>query len=205
MAVIVSFTDYTPVPRFDAIAWTDVEIEEADNYDGAWSLLDTQPLVPVDADPSDPAARSFTVLGTESELWYRVRFKDANGDYSEYTEPVENVPDDTDATPYATVAELASILKVNAVTNAEALERVLTTAALEIDSELGRYGAFGVPYPALVVEVNLERAVEHWQQMKSPFGLVGIGGEFGAERTARDTWERHAHKLAPLKASWGLA
>jgi hypothetical protein len=53
--------------------------------------------------------------------------------------------------------------------------------------------------------VNLERAVEHWRQQESPFGLIGLGAELPAERTARDSWERHAHKLAPLKGQWGLA
>jgi hypothetical protein len=83
--------------------------------------------------------------------------------------------------------------------------RVLTAAAFEIDSELDRTGSFGSPYPDLVVEVNLERAVEHWRQQESPFGLIGLGAELPAERTARDSWERHAHKLAPLKQQWGLA
>jgi hypothetical protein len=208
MAVIVSFTDYTPVPRFDLIPWETVEIEEADSAEGDWTLLDTQALSPVDVDPSEPAPRSFTVLGTESELWYRVRFQDGNGDYSEYTEPVQNIADDTFAEPYATEAELARILKLRAPTAEQtaAMTRVLTTAALEIDSELGRAGAFGTPYPPLVVQVNLERAVEHWQQQEAAFGIIGLGGvESVAVHTARDTWDRHAHKLAPLKDSWGLA
>jgi hypothetical protein len=86
------------------------------------------------------------------------------------------------------------------------MERVLTTAALEIDSELGRNSTFGTPYPSLVVQVNLERAVEHWQQQEAPFGIIGLGGvDVAAVHTARDTWDRHAHKLAPLKESWGLS
>ena len=43
-------------------------------------------------------------------------------------------------------------------------------------SELGRNGAFGTPYPPLVVQVNLERAVEHWQQQEAAFGIIGLGG-----------------------------
>jgi hypothetical protein len=53
--------------------------------------------------------------------------------------------------------------------------------------------------------VNLERATEHWQQMQSPFAVLGLGGDAGAITVARDTWDRHAHKLAPLKAAWGIA
>jgi hypothetical protein len=64
-----------------------------------------------------------------------------------------------------------------------------------------------VPDPlagALVTEVNLERAVEHWQQQESPFGVIGLG-ESVPTVTAKDTWDRHANKLAPLKRTWGLA
>jgi hypothetical protein len=109
---------------------------------------------------------------------------------------------------YATAAELAGILKVSAVTHADALDRVLDAAAGEIDSELGRAddNALAEDWElAIAAEVNLERAVEHWQQMKSPFGIIGLGVETGATHTARDSWDRHAHKLAPLKETWGLA
>jgi hypothetical protein len=118
---------------------------------------------------------------------------------------------------YADADELARILKIRNVSAAQsdALERVLDVAAGEIDAEIGFSldddGIQESPLAgwqlALVAEVNLERAVEHWRQQESPFGLMGIGSEFGggAERTARDSWERHAVKLAPLKQTWGLA
>jgi hypothetical protein len=209
MATVVSFTGYTPVARYDGIPWTSVQIEEGaeNDEDGTWTLIDTQALSPVDADPTNPASRSFTTLGTEFGMWYRARFFDSNGDSGEYTDPVQNIEDDTDAVPYATVLELARILKIRNPTSEQedAMTRVLTAAALEIDSELGRAGSFGEPYPALVVEVNLERAVEHWRQMESPFGLIGLGADVPAERTAQDSWNRHANKLAPLKDEWGLA
>jgi len=82
------------------------------------------------------------------------------------------------------------------------MARVLDVAAAEIDAELGT--SFGTPYPALVVEVNLERAVEHWQQQESPFGVIGLGDAVPT-MTARDSWDRHAHKLAPLKSTWGIS
>ena len=108
---------------------------------------------------------------------------------------------------YATDTELAGILKVNATSNEDALNRVLDAAALEIDSEIGATMGFSDDPQALALlaEVNLERAVEHWQQMRSPFGIVGLGGESIPLVTARDSWERHARKLAPLKESWGFA
>ncbi len=81
---------------------------------------------------------------------------------------------------------------------------MLTAASAEIDAELGRDTPYTV-VPALIEEVTLERAVEHWQQMKTPFGILGLGAESGATYTAADSWGRHAHKLAPYKASWGFA
>jgi hypothetical protein len=208
VSIVVSFEDFTPAARYDSISWTGVEIEEAATAAGSYSLIDTQALA-ADADPADPQARSFsTANGTEDDQWYRVRFFDVNGDYSEYTDPIQNVQDDTYAVAYATTDELARILKLRAPTveQSAAMLRVLTTAALEIDSELGRAGMFGTPYPPLVIQVNLERAVEHWQQQEAAFGIIGLGGAEGfSVRTARDTWDRHAHKLAPLKDTWGLA
>jgi plasmid maintenance system antidote protein VapI len=209
MSTVVTFIGYTPVSRLDGIPWLTASIEEGPTEDGDWTVIDTITLSPVDADPEFPSPRSFTTaLGTDVDMWYRVRFFDTNGDSSEYTEAVQNAPDDTEATPYAGTAELARILKIRSPTADQlvAMERVLTTAALEIDSELGRAGDFGTPYPSLVVQVNLERAVEHWSQQEAAFGIIGLGGiETGVVHTARDTWDRHAHKLAPLKDSWGMA
>ena len=108
------------------------------------------------------------------------------------------------ATPYVTVDELFRVLKVRSPTAAQtaAGDRVLESAAFEINSELGT--AYLPPYPPLAAEVNLERAVEHWNQQESPFGIVGLGDTVPVP-TARDSWDRHAHKLAPLKVSWGFA
>jgi hypothetical protein len=129
---------------------------------------------------------------------------------------------------YAAVDELARILRLRQPSEAQgtALQRVLDTAAGEINREIGTSwpdatlasfpfagsydpsGAYvDLPDPlagALVTEVNLERAVEHWQQQESPFGVIGLG-ESVPTVTAKDTWDRHANKLAPLKRSWGIA
>ena len=108
--------------------------------------------------------------------------------------------------PYATAAELATILQVNATSNATALERVLIAAAGEINTETGRTDLSGWELE-LAAQVNLARAEELWKQMKAPWGLIGLESELGATRIARDTFERHAHALAPLKSgsAWGLA
>ena len=52
--------------------------------------------------------------------------------------------------------------------------------------------------------VNLERAAELWKLQEVQFGMV-LGSEFGAVHIARNTWDKHAYTLAPLKRQWGLA
>jgi len=111
---------------------------------------------------------------------------------------------------YTTREELARILKIRAPSTEQnlALDRCLTTAQVEIDAEIN-LSATATPLTAdqleLAAEVQLERAIEHWRQEESPFGLVGLGAEMGQLFTSKDTWDRHAYKLAPLKNQWGLA
>lgn len=202
MAQVITFEDYVPAPRYDSIPWTQVEIEEGTSSVGPWTVIDTIALSPVDADPAHPAARAFTteLASDTAALFYRVVFLDATGDDTLPTVAIQNI---VEREPYASVDELAQLLRVNADTRHAALRRVLLAAAEEIDAEVG----ITTPYataPALVVEVNLERAVEHWQQMQSPFGIIGLGSEIPTH-VGRDSWDRHAHKLAPLKEAWGLA
>jgi hypothetical protein len=208
MTVVVSLEDYRPSPRYDSLPWTDVQIQEAPASTGPWVTLETQALSPVDADPANPAYRNFTTaLGTAAEQWYRVVFLDAAVATGLPTFPIQNVEDDRPV--YASVAELASLLRVSASDRHNSLMRVLKAAADEIDSEIGTADVNGAvtPYsnpPALAREVNIERAVEHWKQMQAPFGIVGLGDDT-AQYTARDSWDRHAHKLQPLKFGWGIA
>jgi hypothetical protein len=120
---------------------------------------------------------------------------------------------------YTTVDELARVLRLRSPSASQgtAMQRVIDTAAGEINRFIGTSWASaadacwpdspGTPDPlaaALVVEVNLERAVEHWQQQESPFGIIGLGEQVPTV-TAKDTFERHANKLAPLQRSWGIA
>jgi hypothetical protein len=110
---------------------------------------------------------------------------------------------------YASVAELQELLKIPSPTAIQSarMTRVLEAAATEIDWELG-YTALSpapVPPPDLVVEVNLERAVEHWRQASSPFGVIGVGAETEPIVTARNSWYRHKMKLRPLKEHLGVA
>jgi hypothetical protein len=110
---------------------------------------------------------------------------------------------------YATVAELQTLLKLTSPTQLQldGMQRVLDEAAEEIDWELGYTPANPAPNPPppLVVGVNLDRAVEHWRQQYSPFGVIGVGAESEPIVTARNSWYRHHLKLAPLKTHQGVA
>lgn len=209
MPYVVTLTDYRPSPRYDSLPWTQVRIEEGTASTGTFVALETQNLSPVDSDPSNPAWRNFTTqLGTAPDLWYRVVFLDATGDLGLPTFPVQN--SSVSRAIYATTTELARLLRVTENDRHPSLRRVLEAAAQEIDDEIGPADIDGnaLPYgapPAIVAEVNLERAVEHWKQMQAPWGIVGLGGDLGAMYSAKDSWERHALKLASLKGSWGLA
>jgi hypothetical protein len=207
MAEVITFVNYQPPRRYDTLPWTAARIYEATTEGGTETLIDTITLSPVDTDPAVPAARNFTTEnGTAPELWYRIVFVDGTGDTSTPTEAIQNVP--SAAAPavqaYATVDELFRLLEIRTPTAAQtdAGHRVLDAAALEIDSYIGRASPYPDP-PALVVEVNLERAIEHWSQSYAPYGVFQASGV--PILTARDSFRRHAHKLLPLKESFGVA
>jgi len=107
---------------------------------------------------------------------------------------------------YATVEQLATQLKVNAATRETDLQRVLDAAALEIDTEIGYSldASADEEDLALVATVNLSRAADLWVIEGLPVGVIGLGGETPF-LTPRNSWERHANTLAPLKQEWGLA
>ena len=210
MSQVITFSDYLPSPRYDSLPWTEVRIEEGTAAtDFPNTVIDTIPLLPLDSDPSNPAYRNFTTSNAsdDSDLWYQLTFYDAAGAFSQPTYPVQNSSEERPI--YASVSELAGILRVSVSSRHAALQRVLQSASAEIDAEIGTVDINGdeTPYgspPALVQEVALERAVEHWNQQQSPFGILGLG-DVGAVYTARDSWDRHAHKLSPLKGAWGVA
>jgi hypothetical protein len=208
--MVITFENFQPTPRYDGLPWTEARIQEAataDALDAAWTTIETITLSPVDADPENPASRDFTTEnGTAADLWYRIVFADATGDDLLPTVPVQNT---TPIAAYATVTELARILKIRVPTaeQTDAMERVLLAAAGEINAEIDLTSAQGLSswQLALAQEVNLERAVEHWHQQETPFGLMALGVDVPAERTGQNTWERHAVKLAPLKSQYGFA
>lgn len=110
---------------------------------------------------------------------------------------------------YTTTEELTRVLKIRDVSEAQeaAMVRVLKSALIEITSEidLDDDTELTEDQEHLAAEVQIERAVEHWQQGGSPFGLLGLGAETGVAFASADSWKRHALKLAPLKQQWGIA
>lgn len=107
---------------------------------------------------------------------------------------------------YATVEQLGRLLNVSPTDREADLSRVLEAAALEIDSEIGGFLGWSDDEQALalVESVNLERAQDLWELEQVPAGILGLGGEVPMI-VPRNSWERHAQRLAPLKTDWGLA
>lgn len=88
MSYVVRFQRYRPGARDDGVPFITREIFESATEDGSYTLIDTQAISPVDADPSKPASQTFTT--TEATLpdgWYYVSFVDENGDRQD-TDPV---------------------------------------------------------------------------------------------------------------------
>jgi hypothetical protein len=210
MAQVITFENYLPAARYDATPWTEADIEEGETAAGPWVLLETIALSPVDADPADPAYRDFTteLASDDPELWYRIVFRDATGDESQATAAIQNVAS-SDFTAYTSVIELARILKISTPSDEQttAMERVLLAAAGEINAEIDLAEDVSLSgwQLALAAQVNLQRAEELWHLQEVPMGLAGLGSEFGATHLARNSWDKHAYTLAPLKNQWGLA
>lgn len=108
---------------------------------------------------------------------------------------------------YAEVDELFRLLNIRTPTDEQtaAAERVLDAATAEIDAEidLAADAVVAPEHGPLLEQVNLDRAMELWQTM--PHGVTGLGSEFGPVHLARNSWDKHAYNLAPVKDQWGLA
>jgi len=110
---------------------------------------------------------------------------------------------------YASETELARILEIRSPTAEQttAMTRVLTMATVEIDAYLDREDDDPVADDDLAVaeQVCLQRAAELWGLQEVPLGLAGIGSEFGSAHLARNSWEKYAFTLYPLKHRFGIA
>lgn len=110
---------------------------------------------------------------------------------------------------YADATELARVLEIRTPSEAQiaAMERVLAAATYEIDQEIDRDDDDPVAGQEvfLAQQVCIQRAAELWSLQEVPLGVTGIGSEMGASHLARNTWEKYAFTLAPLKGKWGIA
>ena len=103
---------------------------------------------------------------------------------------------------YASPAMLAEALETRATTeNTALLEACLEAAAAEIDHAVP--GLDPGTVPAIVVRVNVNRAVE-WYKAPATFnGGVGFDSS-GVLPVPATGFERHAAALTPLVHSWGI-
>lgn len=110
---------------------------------------------------------------------------------------------------YATVDELMRILKIRtpSAEQTAAGDRVLTAATYEINQEIDREvdDVVAGAEISLAAQVCLQRATELWFLQEVPLGVAGLGSEFGTTHLARDSWDKYAYVLVPLKRQWGLA
>ena len=102
---------------------------------------------------------------------------------------------------YATIEEFVRRLRLESPTPAalEAAQQCLDGAAQEIRAYLGWLTTPPTLTPeqsALVAVVNLDRAGEHWRY--TPYGALPTGPDLPPVLTARDSFYRHARKLASV-------
>jgi hypothetical protein len=130
---VVSFTDIAPPVRYDGAPWETVQIGQATELAGPWTTIDTQALQPLDSDPSNPQARTFTTsLATTQEGFFTLTFFDAAGASSQPLMQVMNQPSEV----RPTVGELGAFM------------RARTVAAGSAGNELGTFTAATRPTAA---------------------------------------------------------
>lgn len=107
---IVSLEEFIPPPRHDGVAFLTARIEEAPAAGGPWGILDTIPLAPLDADPKNPQARSFTIDNAQYEHgYYQVVFIDVDANTATVG-PVYNIADPVESYR-ASVQDVADLLR----------------------------------------------------------------------------------------------
>jgi hypothetical protein len=95
-----------PPPREDGLPFTQARIDESQEQFGTYDILETFALSPLDADPSHPQGRDFTITTSQFEdSWLKVVWIDANGDLS------INDPIDASSEP-PTIASVADVRRV---------------------------------------------------------------------------------------------
>lgn len=112
-------------------------------------------------------------------------------------------------TAYATVEELARILKIRnpSAEQIAAMNRVLLAAAQEIDDEidLAADTVLTDAQLAQVEQVNLDRAADLWTHTEAQTGVTGLLSDDVVASPGRYSWTRYAQRLANIKDQFGLA
>lgn len=214
MTQIVSFESYTPPARFDAVAWSDVRIQQSDttalSTATVWTQIDSIALSPVDSDPAHPASRSFTthLASDTADLWYRVVFVDTNGNTTLPSAAIQN--QGLSVAAYASVDELFRVLKVRTPTadQTTAAQGDLNTATIEINAEIDWADDHLPVTPEqrdLFRGVCIDRAADLWRHRESAPGILGVVDEAVPPTFGRYSWNRYAERLAPEKDRFGFA
>jgi hypothetical protein len=109
---------------------------------------------------------------------------------------------------YASQDEFVRTLRLESPSQAalDAADRALDAATQEIDAYLGwdltPPASLTPEQLALVTQVNLDRATEHWRS--TPFGTLNQGPDMVPVFVARVSFYRHQQNLASLKTDWGV-
>jgi hypothetical protein len=107
---VVSFEEYSLVPRYDGKKWTQARIEEAVADTGPWVAIETKPITDY-TDPENPPIQNFTTeLATLEDGWYRIVFLDATGDSEQPTAPLSRSPDQ-ELDYMCTVSDVGALLR----------------------------------------------------------------------------------------------
>lgn len=200
MSFVVSLSDFTPSARQDGLPWTQAQIAEGPSSSGPFTTIETINLSPVDADPSNPAARSFTTThATLSMAWYLVTLLDAAGNQQPFV-PIPYPPPAPQATmPYCSVLDAQSRNAARTVTpssvpNIAQVQQFVADAAAEINGilvnkgyqipiisasnpdafallhSLNVTGAWSMMEAAAPNSPNLDRAAKAWDEAKKMLG-----------------------------------
>ncbi len=201
MSFVQSFSAVTPPPRYDDVAWTDLEIWEAETDEladaGTFTLIDTQ-AIPVDATPATPNTLEITTTLAEFAVgWYRFRFRDDDANSSNYTSAVL-APAGADGSAYFTVSDLRERFTDDLADYSDAeIQRAIDDAVEAYEKEAGL--AF-VPRTASATITELVDA----RTIRLPRRLVrSIVSATGATTGTIDVSEaRIQRRLVTLPTAW---
>lgn len=91
--MILTLSNYQPIPRFDGHVWEKARIEGTTSLDADWSIVGTASFeVDLDRDPENPKSRSVTVQDVPSDTNYlRIVFID-DEQMEQITDPIPVAP-----------------------------------------------------------------------------------------------------------------